>query len=99
MFSLLEKSPDNAVEVIRSELATHGLDEAWIEHIPFQHIVVAALESGSKFWPDLALDWVPYIGSSTQIVTALQMLHRHGRTQLQRHRAQKLLAKMRAIGD
>jgi hypothetical protein len=94
LFPLLEMSHRDANEAIISELKKHALDEAWIEYFPFQQIVAAALESDSKYWPDLALDWVPSVAPSPLIVAALQVLGQQGRTQQHRHRAKKLLAQI-----
>jgi hypothetical protein len=81
LFPLLEFSYEKAKEVLLHEFSTRGLDQAWLTVFPFEGLVAAALTSGSKFWPDLALRWIDRMRMSAPLIDALSFLVKEGKTQ------------------
>jgi hypothetical protein len=93
LFPLLEVSYDKAREDLYREFSIRGLNPDWLKLFPFDRVVASALTGGSKFWPDLALDWAERLEMSEVLCNALDFLQKHGKTQQQRHRARGLLSR------
>jgi len=90
-YPLLEMTLVRVRTVVADEFRRHGISVEWLTEFPFPQIAASALRSGSKFWPDDALQWVDQLLPCNELEDALRFLQEEGRTQSQRHRAAKLL--------
>src|SRR5262245_38451412 len=83
LYPLLEMPLPNARTILEAEFARHGVDAEWMVEFPFHLIAASAMRSGSKFWPDGALEWASNLPFSREVEDALRFLGEQGRTQNQ----------------
>lgn len=97
LLPLLEKSRETSYRQILDALDMTGLPRELAEIFPFELVIQQGLQS-SGYWVDLALGWIdssPATDSLCQIALVAQASSNHQLSQQTRHRAQRILAKLK----